>query len=182
MPRALLAAAACVVFYEGAGLALYRVALVFGDGEAIMRPSPSSARPPCRSPWRRRPCSPRGRRPGRGALRPPKGWRGRSAMRGSRMTPRQTPPCEGGIAHALRSRPWGFWAAACAACALAFSVLAEASSGNPAFPFGELLFWATLLLAVCVLGRPPAARRPWAPPPWPVPPSTRSREGRCYSA
>ena len=79
------------------------------------------------------------------------------------MTPRQTPPCEGGIAHALRSRPWGFWAAACAACALAFSVLAEASSGNPAFPFGELLFWATLLLAVCVLGRPPAARRAMGP-------------------
>ncbi|WP_140396402.1 hypothetical protein [Gordonibacter sp. An230] len=72
-------------------------------------------------------------------------------------------PEDGGIAHALRSRPWGFWACACAACALAFSVLSEASSGNPAFPFGELLFWTVLLLSLCVLGRPPAARRTMGP-------------------
>ena len=92
----------------------------------------------------------------------PKGWRGRSAMRGSRTMPRPAPPCEGGVAHALRSRPWGFWAGLCAACALAFSI-ATTISETPAFPFGELLFWTALLLALCVLGRTPAARRAMGP-------------------
>ena len=84
-------------------------------------------------------------------------------MRGSRTTPRPAPPCEGGVAHALRSKPWGFWAGLCAACALAFSVLAEASNRTALLRFGELPFWVALLFVVCVFGRSPAAKKAVSP-------------------